>query len=152
MKELSRTLWIRFTITSMPFGLLVLVASLVHLDNPSTYLPLQFIRPVGISLFVISIVMNVGFPIIMRTRFHDRAIAADNQIGVEKYLVYQTRLFVSVGVGAAFAGLAYLLVVSNFHLYGSILSALYGIYSILPFPEKTSGELKAYGCKPESTE
>ena len=152
MKELNRTLWRRFVITCVPFGLLVAAAYLTHLGNPSSLLPPRILRPAGVILFVISVVLNVGVPIILRTRFHDGAIAADKQIGIEDYLVYQSRMFITVGVGGAIAGLAYLLVVPNLPLYGSVLSALYGIYSILPFSEKISGELKAYGCKPDPTE
>ncbi len=143
MKDLMKKMWMRFFISVLPFTLLLVAGYLVHRNNSGSLLPDGATRPVGILLLFGSVVLGVAVPILSRVRFHN--ICRKNGISPDSYLSHQSRQMVLVGITGVLAGGAYLLVVAGLYLYGSVLAALYGIYSVLPYEVKTAGELKAYG-------
>jgi hypothetical protein len=100
-------------------------------------------RAWGIVLLLLTVILSVALPILLRTVFHDRA-ARRGRVEYRHYERFQVRQMAVTLAGAVFAGLAYLLLVPRFHLYASVLMALYGIYSVLPARRKLAGEMKYY--------
>lgn len=97
----------------------------------------------GIVLLLLSVILSVALPILLRAVFHDRS-ARRKLVEYWQYERFQVRQMAVTLAGAVFAGLAYLLLVPRFHLYGSVLAALYGVYSVLPARRKLAGEMKYY--------
>ena len=139
-----RKIWYRFGLAVLPFALLLAAGYLVHRTGPETLLDSLSPRTAGLVLLMVSVGMAVAFPILLRVRFHN--LCRSDGISLDRYMSFQSGLMALVGTGGIAAGTAYLLVVPGLYLYGSVLAALYGVYSILPSRQKTTGELKAYGC------
>ncbi len=145
MKSLVKSLWKYFIFACVPFAVLLAAGWVLHRNNPASILSEAFLRPVGAAVFLSSVLLNVALPIFLRVRFHNAAIA-NPPLKAEDYLIHQKRQAAVIGAGGAAAGMACVFVLSNLFLYGSVLCALYGLYSILPSEKKNAGELKAYGC------
>jgi predicted secreted protein len=106
--------------------------------------PFGSLRVWGIFLLVVSVLLGVAIPVLFRTMFNKRAVDA-KYVAPAAFVGHQKRLVV-ISISAAYvAGLAYLLVVPNLYLYGSVLAGLYGIYSAIPSERKLEGELRFYG-------
>lgn len=146
MKHLIRNLWKYFIAACIPFAVLLAIGWVIHRDNPASILPEGALRPVGISVFLGAVILNVALPILFRVRFHNTTVA-NPPLTVENYLAHQRRQANIIGLGAVVAGAAYVMVLPNLFLYGSVLCGLYGLYSIFPSDRKSAGELKAYGCE-----
>jgi len=98
----------------------------------------------GLFLFIISVVAGIALPILLRTLFHSRA-HKEKKAQFPGYAVLQERIMVISLLSAIPANIAYLYLVPKLYLYGSVIAALYGIYSSLPSKKKITGELKYYG-------
>jgi hypothetical protein len=106
--------------------------------------PFGSLRAWGILLLVVSVLLGVAIPVLFRTMFNKRAVDA-RHVNLADFVAHQRRLVV-VSISAAYvAGIAYLLLVPNLYLYGSVLAGLYGIYSAIPSERKLKGELRFYG-------
>ena len=101
------------------------------------------IRIWGISLFIFSVTFGVALPVLLRTFFHGKYIK-HKMVDYSEYVLYQRNMIVVCSIAVVSASVAYLLVLSPLYMYGSILAALYGVYSVMPFKEKIEGELKMY--------
>ena len=101
------------------------------------------IRIWGILLLVFSVTFGVAIPVFFRTSFHGKYIKQSGT-DISNYLIYQRKVNIVCSISIVFASIAYLLVVSPLYMYGSILAALYGVYSVIPFKEKIEAELKMY--------
>ncbi len=101
------------------------------------------IRIWGIILLVLSVTFGVALPVFFRTSFHGRYIKYES-VSISEYLGYQRILIIICSIAIISASIAYLFIVSPLYMYGSILAALYGIYSAIPFKEKIVNELKVY--------
>lgn len=137
-KKLTRT----FVLLLLPALTLFVLAFVGHRSGLRVALP-GSLRVWGIVLLLLTVILSVALPILLRALFHDRA-ARRRQVEYYEYERFQVRQMAVTLAGAVFAGLAYLLVVPNFHLYGSVLMALYGIYSVLPARRKLAGEMNYY--------
>jgi predicted secreted protein len=105
--------------------------------------PFGQLRAWGILLLIVSVILGVALPILLRTLFNSRAVEA-KRVALVDFVAHQQRLVV-VSISAAYvAGVAYLLLVPNLYLYGSVLAGLYGIYSAIPSERKLKGELRFY--------
>lgn len=151
LQHIMNRLWIVFSLCCAPFATLLLIGWLVHYNDPASLLAEGTRRLTGIVIFLLTVIATVALPILVRVRFHDRAVK-EKVATLESYIQVQKQQMLLIGIGSTMAGLAYLLVIPNLYLYGSVLSALYGIYSVLPSERKTAGELKAYGCRIEKCE
>jgi hypothetical protein len=138
MKKMIRV----FVLLLLPALILFVLAFVSHQSGMRVTVP-GGLRIWGIVLLVLTVFLSVALPILMRTLFHDRA-AKSQHVEYLQYERFQVRQMAVTLAGAVFAGLAYLLVVPNFHLYASVLMALYGVYSVLPSRRKLAGEMKYY--------
>jgi len=138
LKKLWKTFWVIAVLPLLLFMGVVLVHQLgIKVTAPGN------IRTWGIFLLVFSVAFGVAVPVYMRTSFHGRYVK-ENHIVISKYLVYQRNMIMICSIAIVSASLAYLFIVSSLYLYGSILTALYGIYSVLPFRIKIEKELRIY--------
>jgi hypothetical protein len=146
LAKLTRELNILFwTLTLLAVGFLAVVY-LVHKMSVTVSPPFGALRAWGIVLLVVSAILGVALPILLRTLFNKRAVDA-KYIELADFVAHQKRL-VAISISACYvAGLAYLLVVANLYLYGSVLCGLYGIYSAIPSERKLQGELRFYGLR-----
>jgi hypothetical protein len=140
--ELTRRLTKSFWIMLSPVIVLFVLSFLAHL-GPISVVPPHSLRAWGIVLLVLSVTLCVALPILLRSLFHERAVRRKT-VEYWRYERFQVRQLAIVVSGAAFAGLAYLFIVPKLHLYGSVLAALYGIYSVVPARKKFAGEMKYY--------
>jgi hypothetical protein len=104
--------------------------------------PFGQFRVWGILLLIVSV--GVTLPILLRTLFNRRAVEV-KQVALVDFVAHQQRLVV-VSISAAYVtGVAYLLLVPNLYLYGSVLAGLYGIYSAIPSERKLKGSFASTG-------
>ena len=102
------------------------------------------LKLLGILLLTLAAVLGIALPILMRTMFNKRAVSA-KRVAMADFVAHQKQL-VAIPICAAYvAGVAYLLTVPGFYLYGSVLCGLYGIYSAIPQERKLMGEMRYYG-------
>ena len=135
---LWKTLWISLALPFVLFSCVVILHQLnIRIVPPGN------IRVWGILLFVLSVALGVALPVFFRTSFHSRYIKQGG-VGILEYLSHQRNLIAVCSIAVISASIAYLFIVSPLYMYGSILAALYGIYSALPFKEKIVKELKIY--------
>ena len=142
VRKLNSLFWI------LTFLAVALLGSgyLLHRMNVPISPPFGELRAWGILLLVVSVIMGVALPILLRTLFNKRAVEA-KRVGMAAFADHQRRLVV-ISISAAYvAGLAYLLLVPNLYLYGSVLAGLYGIYSAVPSERKLTGEMRFYGVE-----
>jgi hypothetical protein len=142
IRRLNRLFWI------LTFLALAVLGSgyLLHRMKVAISPPFGQLRTWGIFLLIVSVILGVALPILLRTLFNRRAVEA-KQVALVDFVAYQQRLVV-VSISAAYvAGTAYLLLVPNLYLYGSVLAGLYGIYSAIPSERKLKGELRFYGVR-----
>ncbi len=137
-----KKLWSVFLI-SMALPLLLFAGVVVVHQLGIRISPPGSIRVWGIILFILSVALGAALPVFLRTSFHSKYIKK-NSIGKTEYLAYQQKVITVCSIAVVSASLAYLFIVSSLYMYGSILAALYGIYSALPFKEKIVNELKIY--------
>ncbi len=138
LKKLWKTFWIITVLPLLLFMGVVLVHQLeIRITAPGN------IRTWGIFLLVFSVTFGVAVPVYIRTSFHGRYVK-ENHIAISKYLIYQRNMITVCSIAIVSASLAYLFIVSPLYLYGSILTALYGIYSVLPFRIKIENELRIF--------
>ncbi len=117
---------------------------LLHRMNIPISPPWGGLRAWGILLLIVSVILGVALPIMLRTIFNKRAVD-QKQVVMAAFVDHQKRLVV-ISISAAYvAGVAYLLLVPNLYLYGSVLAGLYGIYSAIPNERKLKGEMRFYG-------
>lgn len=126
------------TLELLPVLLFVAVAIFHQTDI--SIISLNNRRIWGILLLVASVSTGIALPIFIRTLFLNK-FAKKRLVLFEEYIQYQRNLIILSSVALVCASIAYLLVVSPLYLYGSMLAALYGIYSILPFKAKINSEL-----------
>ncbi|MCD6397878.1 MAG: hypothetical protein J7L71_10090 [Spirochaetaceae bacterium] len=142
IKDILSNLWKKFWISmSLPILLFIGVVILQKLEI--RIIPPGSIRIWGILLFVLAAAFGVALPILQRTSFHDKFLK-DNNVNIAEYIEYQKRLFILCSIAVVPASFAYMFIVSPLYMYGSVLAALYGIYSTLPFKDKITKELRMY--------
>ena len=130
--------WISISLPLLLFTGVVLIQQLgIRVIPPGN------IRIWGILLLVLSAALGVALPVFQRTSFHDRYLK-NNSSNITEYVDYQRKLFILCSAAIVSASLAYLFIVSPLYMYGSVLAALYGVYSSLPFKDKVSKELAMY--------
>ncbi|MCK5201065.1 MAG: hypothetical protein KAR21_22080 [Spirochaetales bacterium] len=138
LKKLWKTFWVSIVLPLLLFMSVVLVHQLgIRITAPGN------IRIWGISLLVFSVAFGVAVPVLLRTSFHGRYVK-ENSVVISEYLIYQRNIIIVCSMAIVSASLAYLFIVSPFYMYGSILAALYGVYSVLPFRIKIENELRIY--------
>lgn len=101
------------------------------------------IRIIGILLLVLSVTFGVALPVFFRTVFHSKYVK-HKSVSISEYLSYQRGIITVCSTAVISASISYLFIVSPLYMYGSILAALYGVYSAIPFNEKIMKELKIY--------
>jgi hypothetical protein len=139
-RSLNRLFWVLTVLAIAFLGL----GYLLHKSNITIQAPFGSLRAWGIFLLVLSVILGVALPILLRTLFNKRAVE-EKHVELVLFLAHQKRLVV-VSVSAAYAAcIAYLFLVPNLYLYGSVLAGLYGIYSAIPSERKLKGELRYYG-------
>jgi len=139
-RSLNRLFWV-LTVVAVAF---LGVGFLLHKMTITIQAPFGSLRAWGIFLLVLSVILGVALPILIRTMFNKRAVDA-KRVSLAAFVAHQKRVVV-VSVSAAYtAGIAYLLMLPNLYLYGSVLAGLYGIYSAIPSERKLKGELRFYG-------
>jgi hypothetical protein len=144
LRKLNKFFWV---LTFLSVALLGL-GYLLHRMNVRVSPPFGELRGWGIFLLIVSVILGVALPILLRTLFNRSAVQAKN-VEMAVFAGHQMRLVV-ISISAAYvASVAYLLLVPNLYLYGSVLAGLYGIYSAIPSERKLKGELKFYGVKGE---
>ncbi len=120
------------------------IGYLLHKMNITIQAPFDGLRAWGIFLLLLSVIFGVALPILLRTLFNKRAVE-EKHVELVLFVAHQKRLVI-ISISAAYiAGIAYLLMVPNLYLYGSVLAGLYGIYSAIPSERKLKGELRYYG-------
>ncbi len=147
LRSLSRLFW------SLALPALVLLAAdvAVHRTAGVPAPPFGSARTWGIVLLVLSVLLAAALPILIRTLFNARAVK-QRSVEPESFARYQ-RALVAVPLAAAFlADAAYLLSLPRLYVYGSVLAALYGVYSAYPSQKKLAGELRYYGLAGKGSE
>ena len=140
VRTLNRLFWVLIVLAVAFLGL----GYLLHRMNITIPPPFGSLRAWGIILLVLSVLLGVALPILLRTLFNKRAVDRKH-VDLNVFVDHQKRLVV-ISISAAYvAGIAYLLMVPNLYLYGSVLAGLYGIYSAIPSERKLAGELRFYG-------
>ena len=143
-KKLLKVFWF-----SLALPLLLFLAVAITLQLGIRYNPPGNIRIWGILLLVLSVTFGVALPVLFRTFFHGKYIK-HKSVSISEYLVYQRGLITVCSIAIISASISYLFIVSTLYMYGSILAALYGVYSAIPFNERIVKELKIYKLeKPE---
>ncbi|MEA1911044.1 MAG: hypothetical protein U9N32_05105 [Spirochaetota bacterium] len=138
LKKLWKIFWVSSVFPILIFTAVVIVHQLgLEITFPGN------IRIWGILLLVFSVTFGVAVPVLFRTTFHGKYIKQSGT-DISSYLIYQRNINIVCSISIVFASMAYLIVVSPLYMYGSILAALYGVYSVIPFKEKIEGELKMY--------
>jgi predicted secreted protein len=139
-RKLNRMFWV-LTILAVAFlGL----GYLLHRMEIPISPPFGGLRAWGIFLLLLSVILGVALPVLLRTLFNKKAVDAKHA-DLAAFVAHQKRLVI-ISISAAYiAGIAYLLMVPNLYLYGSVLAGLYGIYSAIPSERKLKGELRFYG-------
>jgi len=127
--RLSRLFWAVTAVAAGLFGLDIVF----HRAGIDVAVPFGTLRLWGIAL-----------PILLRALFQTRA-AERGKVTIEGYERLQVRIMLLVLAAALAADAAYLFPVPPLYLYGCVLAALYGIYSIIPSSRKIAGELRYYG-------
>ena len=139
-RTLNRLFWV-LTVLAVAF---LGFGYLLHRMTITIQAPFGGLRAWGIILLVLSVLLGVALPVLIRTLFNKRAVDAKH-VELADFVSHQKRLVV-VSISAAYAaGIAYLFLVPNLYLYGSVLAGLYGIYSAIPSERKLNGELRFYG-------
>jgi hypothetical protein len=139
VRKLNSLFWILTFLAVAFLGL----GYLLHKMNVPISSPWGELRGWGILLLIVSVILGVALPILLRTMFNKRAVNAKH-VELVDYVSHQRRLVV-ISISAAYvAGVAYLLLVPNLYLYGSVLAGLYGIYSAIPSERKLKGEMRFY--------
>ena len=139
-RKLNRLFWVLTVLAVAFLGL----GYLLHRMNIEIPTPFGSLRAWGIFLLLLSVILGVALLVLLRTLFNKRAVE-EKHVELVLFLAHQKRLVV-VSVSAAYAAcIAYLLMVPNLYLYGSVLAGLYGIYSAITSERKLKGELRFYG-------
>ena len=138
-KDLLRIFWILSGIVIIIF----LTVFFLHRADLAPRLQQEHLRVTGIITLVLTAILSAALPILMRTLFVSRT-TRDRRFYIPEYRRLQKTLIILPMIGAFFAGFAYLFLVPKLHLYGSVLFALYGIYSALPAQKKIQGELNYF--------
>ena len=144
LRKLNKLFWVLTFLAVAVLGL----GYLLHRMNVPISPPFGELRGWGIFLLIVSVVLGIALPILLRTLFNRNAVRA-KKVGLAAFVDQQKRLVVIPISAAYIAGVAYLLLVPNLYLYGSVLAGLYGIYSAIPSERKLKGELKFYGVAEE---
>jgi hypothetical protein len=140
LRKLNRLFW---TLTILAVAVLLVVYLLHQLEVPISPRGAE-LRDWGISLLILSVTLGVALPILLRTLFNRKAVQA-KRVAMAAFVEHHQRL-VAIPISAAYAAaVAYLLLVPNLYLYGSVLAGLYGIYSAYPQERKIKGEMRYYG-------
>ena len=148
IKDIPKKLWKLFWV-SIVLPLIFFAAVVIVLKLGIRYNPPGNIRIWGIFLLVLSVTLGVALPVIFRTSFHGIYIKHES-VSMSEYLGYQRGLIAVCSIAIISASVSYLFIVSPLYMYGSVLAALYGVYSAIPFNEKIMKELKIYKLdKPE---
>ncbi|MCK5644404.1 MAG: hypothetical protein KAJ19_26630 [Gammaproteobacteria bacterium] len=138
LKKLWGMFWLSIVLPLILFAGVILVHQLgIRITAPGN------IRILGIFLLVFSVAFGVAVPVLLRTSFHGKYVK-QKSVAISEYLIYQRTLIAVCSLAIISASIAYLFIVSPLYMYGSILAALYGIYSAIPFKEKIVNELKIY--------
>jgi len=140
--NILKRLWILFWLSIISPLLLFIAVVIIHQMGIIIIAPGN-IRVWGILLLVLSVSFGVALPVLFRTSFHGNYLKT-KKVTLSDYFIYQRKMVVVCAVSIIPASGAYLLIVSPLYMYGSILAALYGIYSTLPFSDKIVNELKMY--------
>ncbi len=142
IEDVLSNLWKKFWI-SMSLPILFFAGVVILQILEIRIIPPGNIRIWGILLFVLAAAFGAAIPVLQRTLFHDKFLK-DNIVNISKYIKYQKKLFILCSVAVIPASFAYMFIVSPLYMYGSVLAALYGIYSTLPFKDKITKELRIY--------
>jgi len=138
LKKLWGMFWFIIALPLVIFAGVVIV----HQTGVNFIIP-GSIRIWGIFLLVFSVTFGVALPVLLRTFFHGKYVK-QKSVDYSEYVLYQRNMIVVCSIAIVSASIAYLFIVSPLYMYGSILAALYGVYSALPFREKIVNELKIY--------
>ncbi len=142
IKAVINNLW-KFFWISMSLPILFFIGIVILQKLEIRIIPPGNIRAWGILLFVLSAAFGAALPVLLRTSFHDKFLK-DKNVNISEYIVYQKKLFILCSIAVIPASFAYMFIVSPLYMYGSVLAALYGIYSTLPFKDKIFRELRMY--------
>ncbi len=138
LKKLWNFFWLSIV---LPLILFIAVV-IVHKIDITVTVPGN-VRIWGIALLVVSVTMGVAIPVRLRTLFYSKSLKLESTSVVD-YLSYQKKLITVCSIAIVPASFAYMFIVSPLYMYGSVLAALYGIYSTLPFKDKIFRELRMY--------
>lgn len=141
-EDIFRKLWRIFWVSVvLPLSLFVVVVVVLRLGI--RYSPPGNIRIWGIVLFVLSVTFGVAIPVLLRTSFYGKFVKCKS-VSVSEYINYQKFLIIVCSTAIISSSVSYLFIVSSLYMYGSILAALYGVYSVIPFQMKIGKEVKIF--------
>ncbi len=103
---------------------------------------------IGVVLLIAVAGIGVAAPILLRTFFLAQT-AKEQRFSRRKYESLLVWTSILPMIAAALASLSYLLLVPKWHLYATVLFALYAVYSAIPAKKKIHGELNYFGNRLE---
>jgi uncharacterized membrane protein YesL len=145
VQKLLKKMQILFWIMTGAAFIFFLINILIHYQlKLSVSPPFGSLKIWGLCLFIISVITGIALPVLLRTFFHSRA-HKKKSARFPDFVILQQRIIIISLLSTLPANIAYLYLVPKLYLYGSVIAALYGIYSSLPSRKKITGELKYYG-------
>ncbi|MCF7941354.1 MAG: hypothetical protein K9M84_07065 [Spirochaetia bacterium] len=101
-------------------------------------------RVLSMICLMAAVTFSVALPVLLRSLFYARGMRSGG-LPVKDFIRMQKLSILSVCIGSLCAVYAYYRVIYVVHLYMSVLSALYGIYTILPVRTSYERDLKSFG-------
>ncbi|MBN2050287.1 MAG: hypothetical protein JW760_07580 [Spirochaetales bacterium] len=142
-KELVRKIKILFAVLAAANGGVFLLIFFLHKKELSPSLTPEVLRPLGIGLLIATVCFSVAVSILLRTFFVSKALKS-RKFDLWQYHSLQMKLVIFPMIGVLPAALGYLFRLPKLYLYGSMIVALYGVYSALPSLKKIRGELNYF--------
>ncbi len=141
IKNLKRAAWITVV-------LLLAVMAGSHFAGSRNVFSLHAGRFNSFAGLMGTVIFSVALPIIIRLIFC-RKKEQQRGLSFREFRLFKLLSLGSVCLGSIFAAWSLLIPVFRYHLYLSVLAALYGIYSVLPFQRSLVYDLKIYGVSDE---
>ncbi len=101
------------------------------------------LRMTGLIFFILAVTVGIAGPILLRAALHHRMIKQKN-ISADEYIRHNMRLALLSFLTVIFSGVNYLIAAPELYLYGSVFSAIYCIYGIMPANRKIDKEVRYY--------
>lgn len=100
-------------------------------------------RTISVFILLTTTIFSIALPILFRTSFYQKSIK-NKKLDIKDYLKMKRFIVLSVSLGTICALYGYFALIFKYHLYLSILIAIWGIYSIFPSNNIIKKELKEF--------